>query len=97
MQEEDEEVVQLSTIVMSAVDGVYMATIKLGDNDPDADLVGGRGQHLIGGHARGCDPPARLFLKLEREGAAKFMYLRGTWKSYFDFLGAISFRRNSKN
>ncbi|CAE7898667.1 ATG26, partial [Symbiodinium necroappetens] len=76
LQEDAEETIQLSTLVLSAVDGVYTARIKLGEFE-EQDFAGGLRPgrlHLIGGRGRGRDPPARVGLKLHKDGMVEFVY-----------------------
>lgn len=76
LQEDAEETIQLSTLVLSAVDGVYTARIKLGDFE-EQDFPGGLRPgrlHLIGGRGRGRDQPARVGLKLHKDGMVEFVY-----------------------
>ncbi|CAE7482014.1 UGT80B1 [Symbiodinium sp. CCMP2456] len=77
LQEDAEETIQLSTLVLSAVDGVYTARIKLGDFEEQDPFAGGLRPgrlHLIGGRGMGRDPPARVGLKLHKDGMAEFVY-----------------------
>eukprot|EP00439_Symbiodinium_sp_Y106_P082448 s10_g21.t2 len=74
--EDAEEAIQLSTLVLSTVQGVYVASIKLGDfeeQDFGEGLRPGR-LHLIGGRGMGRDPPANVGLKLHKDGMAEFVY-----------------------
>jgi len=76
LQEDAEEAIQLSTLVLSTVQGVYVARIKLGDfeeQDFGEGLRPGR-LHLIGGRGMGRDPPANVGLKLHKDGMAEFVY-----------------------